>query len=176
MPTSSASAATLSHSAATSTPALPSTTSKSARRTGQAPRLPHLDGIPHPHPPRRRTAEGRHAPCPRRRPRRRALARRPPGSAHHRHPLRPFALRMRPRHGQPPPLDRHRTGRRPRRLRHRNHHLDEMRADLVGLSLSRRAGESLLHPLGHRTGGGDLFGAAAASPKASSPCNPCSTR
>ncbi|OYX43590.1 MAG: DNA polymerase I [Rhodobacterales bacterium 32-67-9] len=36
--------------------------------------------------------------------------------------------------------------------------LDEMRADLVGISLSVFPGEACYIPLGHRQGGGDLFG------------------
>ncbi len=36
--------------------------------------------------------------------------------------------------------------------------LDEMRADLVGISLSVIPGEACYIPLGHRQGGGDLFG------------------
>jgi DNA polymerase-1 len=39
--------------------------------------------------------------------------------------------------------------------------LDEMRAELVGLSLSVEAGKACYIPVGHRSGGGDLFGAAA---------------
>ncbi|MFB2532194.1 DNA polymerase I [Paracoccus sp. p3-h83] len=35
--------------------------------------------------------------------------------------------------------------------------LDEMRADLVGISLCRAPGEAVYIPLGHREGGGDLF-------------------
>ncbi len=35
--------------------------------------------------------------------------------------------------------------------------LDEMRADLVGVSLATRAGRAAYIPLGHRSGGGDLF-------------------
>ncbi len=38
--------------------------------------------------------------------------------------------------------------------------LDEMRADLVGISLSVVAGQACYIPLAHTTGGGDLFGAA----------------
>ncbi len=38
--------------------------------------------------------------------------------------------------------------------------LDEMRADLVGISLCVEAGEAAYIPLGHRQGGGDLFGTA----------------
>lgn len=39
--------------------------------------------------------------------------------------------------------------------------LDEMRADLVGVSLALAPGRAAYLPLGHVTGGGDLFGAAA---------------
>lgn len=39
--------------------------------------------------------------------------------------------------------------------------LDEMRADLVGISLSVDPGRAAYIPLGHTTGGGDLFGATA---------------
>ncbi|MFN6006230.1 MAG: DNA polymerase I [Paracoccaceae bacterium] len=39
--------------------------------------------------------------------------------------------------------------------------LDEMRADLVGISLSVDPGKAAYIPLGHTTGGGDLFGATA---------------
>ncbi|WP_225029472.1 DNA polymerase I [Xinfangfangia pollutisoli] len=39
--------------------------------------------------------------------------------------------------------------------------LDEMQAELVGISLSTQAGEGAYIPLGHREGSGDLFGAAA---------------
>jgi DNA polymerase-1 len=39
--------------------------------------------------------------------------------------------------------------------------LDEMRADLVGISLSVTAGQAAYIPVGHRQGGGDLFGSAA---------------
>jgi DNA polymerase I len=39
--------------------------------------------------------------------------------------------------------------------------LDEMRAELVGISLSVVAGKACYIPLGHRTGTGDLFGASA---------------
>ena len=39
--------------------------------------------------------------------------------------------------------------------------LDEMRADLVGSSLCVEAGKAAYIPLGHTTGGGDLFGATA---------------
>ncbi|MBE2274882.1 MAG: DNA polymerase I [Rhodobacteraceae bacterium] len=38
--------------------------------------------------------------------------------------------------------------------------LDEMMAELVGISLSVTAGEAAYIPLGHRQGGGDLFGAS----------------
>ena len=38
--------------------------------------------------------------------------------------------------------------------------LDEMRADLVGVSLALAPGRAAYLPLGHVTGGGDLFGAA----------------
>ncbi len=38
--------------------------------------------------------------------------------------------------------------------------LDEMRADLVGISLSVVAGDACYIPLGHTAGGGDLFGAS----------------
>ncbi|SNS62016.1 DNA polymerase I [[Luteovulum] sphaeroides subsp. megalophilum] len=38
--------------------------------------------------------------------------------------------------------------------------LDEMRADLVGISLCVEAGAACYIPLGHRAGGGDLFGAS----------------
>ncbi len=38
--------------------------------------------------------------------------------------------------------------------------LDEMQAELVGISLSVVAGEAAYIPLGHRQGGGDLFGAS----------------
>jgi DNA polymerase I len=38
--------------------------------------------------------------------------------------------------------------------------LDEMQADLVGISLCVDAGKAAYIPLGHTTGGGDLFGAA----------------
>jgi hypothetical protein len=37
-----------------------------------------------------------------------------------------------------------------------------MQADLVGISLSVEAGKAAYIPLGHTTGGGDLFGAALA--------------
>ncbi len=39
--------------------------------------------------------------------------------------------------------------------------LDEMRAELVGISLCVDAGQAVYIPLGHTTGGGDLFGATA---------------
>jgi DNA polymerase I len=39
--------------------------------------------------------------------------------------------------------------------------LDEMRAELVGISLCVHAGKAAYIPLGHRTGAGDLFGSAA---------------
>ena len=39
--------------------------------------------------------------------------------------------------------------------------LDEMRADLVGVSLALAPGKAAYVPLGHVSGGGDLFGAAA---------------
>jgi DNA polymerase I len=39
--------------------------------------------------------------------------------------------------------------------------LDEMRADLVGISLCVHAGKAAYIPLGHKTGSGDLFGGAA---------------
>ncbi len=39
--------------------------------------------------------------------------------------------------------------------------LDEMRAELVGISLCVDAGKAAYIPLGHTTGGGDLFGATA---------------
>ncbi|WP_135449803.1 DNA polymerase I [Tabrizicola caldifontis] len=39
--------------------------------------------------------------------------------------------------------------------------LDEMRADLVGISLCVDPGKAAYIPLGHTTGGGDLFGATA---------------
>ncbi len=39
--------------------------------------------------------------------------------------------------------------------------LDEMQADLVGISLSVDAGKACYIPVGHTTGGGDLFGATA---------------
>ncbi len=39
--------------------------------------------------------------------------------------------------------------------------LDEMRAELVGISLCVDAGRAAYIPLGHTTGGGDLFGATA---------------
>jgi DNA polymerase-1 len=38
--------------------------------------------------------------------------------------------------------------------------LDEMRAELVGISLSVKAGQAAYIPVGHTTGGGDLFGAS----------------
>ncbi len=38
--------------------------------------------------------------------------------------------------------------------------LDEMRAELVGISLSVEAGRACYIPLGHRQGGGDLFGSS----------------
>ncbi|HSF65357.1 MAG TPA: DNA polymerase I, partial [Paracoccaceae bacterium] len=38
--------------------------------------------------------------------------------------------------------------------------LDEMRADLVGISLAVEPGRACYIPLGHRAGGGDLFGGA----------------
>jgi DNA polymerase I len=38
--------------------------------------------------------------------------------------------------------------------------LDEMKADLVGISLSVEAGKACYIPLGHTSGGGDLFGAS----------------
>jgi DNA polymerase-1 len=38
--------------------------------------------------------------------------------------------------------------------------LDEMRAELVGISLSVQAGQAAYIPVGHTTGGGDLFGAS----------------
>ncbi|MGQ0564495.1 MAG: DNA polymerase I [Gemmobacter sp.] len=41
--------------------------------------------------------------------------------------------------------------------------LDEMRADLVGISLAVTAGQAAYIPLGHRQGGGDLFGSSALS-------------
>ncbi len=41
--------------------------------------------------------------------------------------------------------------------------LDEMRAELVGISLSVQAGQACYIPLGHRQGGGDLFGSSALS-------------
>ncbi|MFN3991745.1 MAG: DNA polymerase I [Tabrizicola flagellatus] len=39
--------------------------------------------------------------------------------------------------------------------------LDEMQADLVGISLSVEPGKAAYIPVGHTTGGGDLFGASA---------------
>ena len=39
--------------------------------------------------------------------------------------------------------------------------LDEMRAELVGISLCVDAGQAAYIPLGHRQGGGDLFGASS---------------
>ncbi len=39
--------------------------------------------------------------------------------------------------------------------------LDEMRAELVGISLCVHAGRACYIPLGHRQGGGDLFGSSA---------------
>ncbi len=39
--------------------------------------------------------------------------------------------------------------------------LDEMRAELVGISLCVDAGQAAYIPLGHRQGGGDLFGSSA---------------
>jgi DNA polymerase I len=42
--------------------------------------------------------------------------------------------------------------------------LDEMQADLVGISLSVVAGKAAYIPVGHTTGGGDLFGATALAP------------
>ncbi len=42
--------------------------------------------------------------------------------------------------------------------------LDEMQADLVGISLSVDAGMACYIPVGHTTGGGDLFGATALAP------------
>jgi DNA polymerase-1 len=42
--------------------------------------------------------------------------------------------------------------------------LDEMRAELVGISLCVEAGKAAYIPLGHTTGGGDLFGATALVP------------
>jgi DNA polymerase I len=38
--------------------------------------------------------------------------------------------------------------------------LDEMRAELVGISLSVQAGQAAYIPLGHKLGGGDLFGSS----------------
>ena len=42
--------------------------------------------------------------------------------------------------------------------------LDEMQAELVGISLSVDAGKACYIPVGHTTGGGDLFGATALAP------------
>ncbi len=42
--------------------------------------------------------------------------------------------------------------------------LDEMRAELVGLSLSVVPGRACYIPVGHRVGGGDLFGSEAPAP------------
>ena len=42
--------------------------------------------------------------------------------------------------------------------------LDEMRADLVGISLAVEAGRACYIPLGHRQGGGDLFGGQELAP------------
>ncbi|NJS37950.1 MAG: DNA polymerase I [Rhodobacteraceae bacterium] len=42
--------------------------------------------------------------------------------------------------------------------------LDEMQADLVGISLCVDPGKAAYIPLGHTTGGGDLFGATALAP------------
>ncbi|OYX20046.1 MAG: DNA polymerase I, partial [Rhodobacterales bacterium 32-66-9] len=42
--------------------------------------------------------------------------------------------------------------------------LDEMRAELVGISLAVDAGQACYIPVGHTTGGGDLFGATALAP------------
>ena len=42
--------------------------------------------------------------------------------------------------------------------------LDEMQAELVGISLSVVAGQACYIPVGHVTGGGDLFGAAEPAP------------
>ncbi len=42
--------------------------------------------------------------------------------------------------------------------------LDEMRAELVGISLSVDAGHACYIPLGHKQGGGDLFGSAELVP------------
>jgi DNA polymerase-1 len=42
--------------------------------------------------------------------------------------------------------------------------LDEMQAELVGISLAVDAGRAAYIPLGHTTGGGDLFGATARAP------------
>ncbi|QCO55169.1 DNA polymerase I [Pseudorhodobacter turbinis] len=41
--------------------------------------------------------------------------------------------------------------------------LDEMRADLVGISLCVEAGQACYIPLGHKQGGGDLFGSSELS-------------
>ncbi|WP_128513507.1 DNA polymerase I [Tabrizicola thermarum] len=43
--------------------------------------------------------------------------------------------------------------------------LNEMQADLVGISLSVDAGKAAYIPVGHTTGGGDLFGAKALAPE-----------
>ncbi len=43
--------------------------------------------------------------------------------------------------------------------------LNEMQADLVGISLSVDAGKAAYIPVGHTTGGGDLFGATALAPE-----------
>ncbi len=52
--------------------------------------------------------------------------------------------------------------------------LDEMRADLVGISLCVDAGKAAYIPLGHTTGGGDLFGATATGRRSVAPCrNAC---
>ena len=42
--------------------------------------------------------------------------------------------------------------------------LDEMRADLVGISLCVEAGQACYIPLGHKQGGDDLFGSATLTP------------
>ncbi|WP_149587765.1 DNA polymerase I [Tabrizicola flagellatus] len=42
--------------------------------------------------------------------------------------------------------------------------LDEMQADLVGISLAVEPGKAAYIPVGHTTGGGDLFGATALAP------------
>ena len=42
--------------------------------------------------------------------------------------------------------------------------LDEMRAELVGISLCVEAGKACYIPLGHKQGGGDLFGSSDLSP------------